>query len=62
MDTDDAVLGSLTWARMGKCRFLGITSPKPMTEFPNFGIGCLWVIHANNNHQNRIYDVVYTFI
>ena len=33
MDTDDAILGSLTLVPMGICRFLGITSPKPMTEW-----------------------------
>ena len=51
IDTDDAILGALTWAPMRKCRFLDITSPKPMTELPNLVSGYLWVI-PTNNYQN----------
>ena len=52
-DTDDAILGTLTWAPMGKCRFWGITSPKPMTEMLNFGKGYSLLFHANK-YQNKI--------
>ena len=60
MDTDDAILGSLTWVPMGKAVFY-ITSPKPITEIPNFPSGCVWVIYTSKIHQNKI-SFIHNFI